>query len=378
MKSLLGIFSVIALALLITQPRGLHAQTDEEIQQIRELYAKGQTLIKEEKLEESNKIFKEVLGKLPPQPPEKYDPNLDRILEDINGNYQALNKVDDAIKYLHEVFDKLPPAGAGQRAPNRETVLKKIHRNHVFKKDFTASNATLDKLLAYYPAPADGGLSLLRAHVLYARGANFSQLGEVDQAVRSLQSATQSGFWDYDMMSRDPQLNAIRSHAGFQVALATARRGVATVAHGLTDILSESVLNAEEYKGKVVILDIWGTWCPPCRMEIPHFIQLQKEYGDKGLRIVGLTWERANPTPQIRQTVQEFGRSTGVNYPLVLLTQSRLSAIPNVRSFPTTLFVGRDGAVRERISGYHDYAALKTRVERLLRDPVPTAVGGGD
>ena len=379
MKSLLGIAS--ALALFCAHPQNLPAEelTAEQIKEIVDLYATAQSHLKAANYAESNNVLKQVLGKLPTRPVGQYDGDFDRILEEINGNYQSLDKVEEANKYLRGVFEQLPAPPPGQHAPNRETVLKKIHRNRVLRKEYVASNAILNELLGYYPEPKRGPtqstVSLSRAQVLYALGANYSELGEKENAVKSLQAAVDVGFWNYDVMSRDAKFSALRSHPGFQAAVEAARRAVASVAFGLKDIDGKEV-KAEDYKGKVVILDIWGTWCPPCRMEIPHFVRLQKEYRDKGLRIIGLTWEQAEPTPSHVKLVQHFAQTNQVNYPLILLTRARLESIPNVRSFPTTLFVGRDGTVKERVSGYHDYNQLKAKVERLLNAPVRSGAAG--
>ena len=60
-------------------------------------------------------------------------------------------------------------------------------------------------------------------------------------------------------------------------------------------------------KGKVTIVDIWGTWCPPCRMEIPHFIALRDNYKDKGVEIIGINKER-EPPAKIKATIEEFAK----------------------------------------------------------------------
>src|ERR1051325_7692253 len=80
----------------------------------------------------------------------------------------------------------------------------------------------------------------------------------------------------------------------------------------LKDVNGASV-RLSDFKGKVVILDFWATWCPPCRMEIAGFIDLQKRYGGQGLQIVGVSLDQ-----QGRSVVKPFKANAGINYPVVM------------------------------------------------------------
>jgi thiol-disulfide isomerase/thioredoxin len=134
----------------------------------------------------------------------------------------------------------------------------------------------------------------------------------------------------------------------------------------LTDLEGKS-LKKEDLKDKVLVIDIWGTWCPPCVMEIPHFVKLQEKYGKDGLQVVGLAYEKREPDENVRRRVATFARDRNINYPL-LFPSPEMLALLNVSSFPTTLYLGRDGVVRKRVTGYADLGAMEETVKPLLAE----------
>ncbi|MHB8973371.1 MAG: TlpA family protein disulfide reductase [Pirellulaceae bacterium] len=122
-----------------------------------------------------------------------------------------------------------------------------------------------------------------------------------------------------------------------------------------------------DYRGKVVIVDFWGTWCPPCRAEIPSFVRLQEEYGPQGLQIIGLSYEKSAPKLATR-TVQTFMAANGINYPCALGTRDILTQVPGFQGFPTTVFLDKTGRVRALESGLHKYEYLESIVKQLLAE----------
>ncbi len=100
-----------------------------------------------------------------------------------------------------------------------------------------------------------------------------------------------------------------------------------------------------DFKGKVIILDFFATWCPPCREEIPDFIKLQGEYGDKGFVMIGVALVSLGEA-------KEFAGKVGINYP-VLIDDGKVSAIYGpVRSIPTTFVIGKDSKIAKVYIGY--------------------------
>lgn len=134
----------------------------------------------------------------------------------------------------------------------------------------------------------------------------------------------------------------------------------------LRDISGESVRKSE-FQGKVLIVDIWGTWCPPCREEIPHFIALYKQYGSQGLEIVGLNKENGSVEAQA-QKVREFRDKFGIPYRCAIITERIMAQIPDFDGFPTTLFFDKRGKLRLMYVGYHEARELQAAVENLLAE----------
>ncbi|MBW3670344.1 MAG: TlpA family protein disulfide reductase [Acidobacteria bacterium] len=91
----------------------------------------------------------------------------------------------------------------------------------------------------------------------------------------------------------------------------------------------------------VTMLNLWATWCGPCRYEIPALIQLQKEYGDKGLHVVGVSMDQAGMESQI----ESFARNAGINYKIVHDPQARLADVLDTTIIPTTALIDRSGKV---------------------------------
>jgi len=233
------------------------------------------------------------------------------------------------------------------------------------KKEYSKSNETFRRILELIPAPKDSPYDSMLANVHYNISMNHALLGEKRQAFENLDRAVASGFWDHAHLTRDPSLKDLRNEKEFQAIVEKARRGIAEIAFGLKD-LDGKELRKEDLAGKVLVLDVWGTWCPPCRAEIPSFVKLQEKYGSQGLQIVGLTWEKRPPDDQVKARVSDFARTEKVNYPLVLMSEGLNRAL-NIRGYPTTFYIGRDGFLADRAVGAESYEELERRVTKLLK-----------
>src|SRR5262245_12984571 len=130
-------------------------------------------------------------------------------------------------------------------------------------------------------------------------------------------------------------------------------------------------LSKADLAGKVLIVDIWGTWCPPCRQEIPLFQALQLEYGERGLQVVGLNDEQTDDNADAARLVRRFRRAQGVDYPCAVITRQIKEQVPEYGSFPTTLFIDHTGKVRLKLRGAYGMPVLQTVVEALLKEMPP-------
>ena len=122
-----------------------------------------------------------------------------------------------------------------------------------------------------------------------------------------------------------------------------------------------------DYKDKVVVLDLWATWCGPCRAEIPHLVELNKEYAGKGVQVIGLTTE----SPQTdTEKVRDFAKEMNINYKLGWARADMAMALMNGRpSIPQTFVIGPGGSILFHQIGYSANLPL------VIRDAIGRANG---
>ena len=130
-------------------------------------------------------------------------------------------------------------------------------------------------------------------------------------------------------------------------------------AFALKDIAGKP-LSLASFKGKVVLIDFWATWCVPCRVEIPHFVELQKKYAAKGFSVIGISMD---DTPE---PVPAFAKKYGMNYPVVVGDAALGDKYGGILGLPTAFVIDRGGIIRQRYDGITSAETFEKAVVALL------------
>ena len=244
--------------------------------------------------------------------------------------------------------------------------------------------AALMRRLRSGPRPLAPHEQEFLAAALYNEACTYAVEKKPDEAMKSLAESVSAGFHQAETLASDKELDSLRDRPEFQdlakkveerssaLARAQAKETLAATkpfkfTFELPDVNGKTVSSAD-LKGKVAIVDIWGTWCPPCRMEIPHFVALYEKYHDKGLDIVGINYEHEEDEKEVKQTIKSFAEKHKIPYPCVIGDSKTQDQVPDFQGFPTTLFIDRSGTVRAKLVGFDPSHAgeLKALVETLL------------
>ncbi len=128
----------------------------------------------------------------------------------------------------------------------------------------------------------------------------------------------------------------------------------------LRDVAGREV-SFSDYKGKVVVVDFWATWCGPCKEEIPGYVQLQEKYGAQGFVILGVSLDQQGPP-----VVKRYAEAAKINYPLIMGDDSVVAAFGGIDAIPTTFLIDRDGQVRHKKIGSMATAEYEKIITQLL------------
>jgi len=120
-------------------------------------------------------------------------------------------------------------------------------------------------------------------------------------------------------------------------------------------------VSSEDFNGKVVLIDFWATWCPPCGAMVPILVELQEDYADEGFEVVAISQDRGGS-----EEVAAFSREHGVNYTSLMGDGSASEAFGGVRFLPTSFLIGRDGTILERHVGQADRETLEPGIRKAL------------
>lgn len=131
-------------------------------------------------------------------------------------------------------------------------------------------------------------------------------------------------------------------------------------------LLGGGTVRLEDYKGKVVVLDMWATWCPPCRAEIPHLVDIQREYGGR-VEVIGLTTEDPATTTE---KVKAFAEQFEINYKVGFASpEHKQLVVMGGGTIPQTFVISPEGRVVQHFPGFHPtktIPAMRQAIEQAL------------
>lgn len=164
------------------------------------------------------------------------------------------------------------------------------------------------------------------------------------------------------------QVSNANGGAGVRAGSGTANALPASVMSEEIKALDGGSFKLSDYAGKVVVLDLWATWCPPCRDEIPHLVAMSKEYQAQGLEVIGLD---VDPLQDDAETVRDFAQEFAINYKIGWAERDLAASLMRGNgSIPQTLVITRDGRVLEHFIGYNPRrtpAKMRQAVEQALK-----------
>ncbi|TKJ31226.1 hypothetical protein CEE39_07345 [bacterium (candidate division B38) B3_B38] len=128
----------------------------------------------------------------------------------------------------------------------------------------------------------------------------------------------------------------------------------------LTDLEGKTV-KLSDFKGKVILLDFWATWCPPCVQEIPHFVELYEQYKENGFQMIGIAIQSGSV-----KDVKRFVEKHGINYPILMGNKEITKEYGNINAIPTTFFIDRQGRIVQKYIGYRAKEVFENKLKALF------------
>lgn len=159
------------------------------------------------------------------------------------------------------------------------------------------------------------------------------------------------------------------SYLGYRIwpqlaaAFGVASSNTATPEFNLTT-LDGAPVSSDSLAGRVVLLNFWATWCPPCRVEMPGFQRAYDKFRNDGFVVLGVSMDQGGS-----KRVRSFLGERGITYPVAMANPQIVRDFGGVRLLPTSYLIGRDGRIRNEVSGLFASGALDQAIARLLREP---------
>jgi peroxiredoxin len=133
-----------------------------------------------------------------------------------------------------------------------------------------------------------------------------------------------------------------------------------------------NAVNLTDYRGKVVLVNFWATWCGPCEAEIPWFIEFEKKYKDQGFAVLGVSMDDDG-----WKSVRPYVASHKINYRVMIGSEVVSQQFGQIESLPTSFVLDREGRIASNHIGLVDKVDYQNEIVKLLQDPRNSAVRGG-
>ncbi len=256
-------------------------------------------------------------------------------------------------------------------------------------KLFIAQSKIADNLKKNPGFPRESD-ALLASHVMAKAYANAHARNEA-ATVAALEAGFAAGFNDFETLGEQEFIKALDSKkvntlietklVSYKKELkAWARQAVANFKSfqfkfDVADIDAGRITNSD-YRGRILVLDLWATWCQPCREAIPHFVKLDEKFRDDNVDIVGISMDNPdNPVKSIK-VVRKFVDENGVEYAMAMGNRSVMNQLAPGQKLPTVLFIDTQGLVRYIAEGPHNFCQLSAITDELieLENKTPTSV----
>jgi len=154
---------------------------------------------------------------------------------------------------------------------------------------------------------------------------------------------------------------------GFNMARKARKANAANITEGgvapdfALQTLDGKTMKLSDLRGKAVLLNFWATWCAPCKIEMPWFVELQKQYGPQGFQIVGVAMDDAS-----NKEISDFAKEMGVNYPVLVGKEAVGDAYGGVQFLPENFYIDRNGKVVDRAFGLKGKGEIEDDIKKII------------
>jgi thiol-disulfide isomerase/thioredoxin len=245
----------------------------------------------------------------------------------------------------------------------------------------------MQSLRDHFPDLTDTERDVL-AEGLFREGCAYAAENKTEAALEHLDQAASAGFSQRDTVKEERSLDSLRKLPRFEAFA----KQIDQRAHAVADQKASAILEKTkafpfdfaypgldgktvalaDFRGQVVLVDIWGTWCMPCRRVIPHLVELDKTRRNKGLRVIGMNVEQVPPGEAV-DLIRAVVETLEISYPCVIGDDRIINQVPRFAAYPTTVLVDRRGQARAQVVGTGPGTDLliDALVTRLLDEPAP-------